>query len=49
MEHTNETIKAILREEYADYDYNMWHYDREYKTLERAYEKGLEEGVTKWR
>lgn len=32
--------KEILREEYADFDENSWHYDRELKMLKEAYEKG---------
>ena len=42
MEHTNEILKKILRDEFADYDYNGWHYDREYKLLEKAFIKGGE-------
>jgi hypothetical protein len=40
MEHTNEAIRKILNDEYADYHYNGWHYDREYKMLEKAFEAG---------
>lgn len=36
MEHTNEKIKSILRQEYSDYmGENQWHYDRQYRMLEK--------------
>lgn len=36
MEHKNEIAIKVLRDEYADYDDNSWHYDREYKMLVEA-------------
>jgi len=36
MEHTNEIAIHILREEYADYPENAWHYDQEYKMIVKA-------------
>ena len=36
MEHKNEIAIKLLRHEYADYDDNSWHYDREYKMLVEA-------------
>jgi len=35
-EHTNEIAIKILRDEYADYDHNWWHYNSEYKMLLEA-------------
>ncbi len=42
MEHTNEILKKILRDEYSDYNRNFCHYDDEYRMLEKAFEKGKE-------
>lgn len=36
MVHNNEIAIKLLRHEYADYDDNSWHYDREYKMLVEA-------------
>lgn len=34
--HTDKIATSILRGEYADYDKNWWHYDREYNMLLKA-------------
>lgn len=34
--HTDKIATSILRCEYADYDKNWWHYDREYNMLIKA-------------
>lgn len=34
--HTNQIAVNILRDEYADYDTNWWHYNREYEMLLKA-------------
>lgn len=39
MEHTNKVIISVLREEFADYDNNTWHYDSQYKMIEKALNK----------
>ncbi len=45
MEHTNEILKRILREEYGDYDENNWHYDTEYRLLEKAFNKDIKSSL----
>lgn len=42
MEHSNKSIIKVLREEFADYDYNTYHYDRQYKMIEKAMEIAIE-------
>lgn len=42
MEHSNKLIVSILREEFADYDNNSWHYDSQYKMIEKALFKACE-------
>lgn len=39
MEHINKIAVNILKEEYSDYEYNTWHYDREYKMIVKAIEQ----------
>lgn len=39
MKHTNKIAIKVLSEEYEDYKYregNSWHYDRQYKMIEKA-------------
>lgn len=43
LKHTNEIAIEILRNEYGDYDWNTWHYDREYLMLVKAQENALQQ------
>lgn len=36
MDHTNEIAIELLKDEYADYPHNWWHYDREYNLMVKA-------------
>jgi hypothetical protein len=36
-------IEKILRDEYADYDQNSWHYEHVFKMLTKAYAEGKAE------
>ena len=40
MIHSHPIIRKILSDEYGDYPENHWHYDREYRMLEKAFELG---------
>lgn len=40
MIHSNPIVRRILSDEYGDYPENHWHYDREYRMIEQAYDIG---------
>ena len=47
FKHTNPLIIEILRNEFADYDKNTWHYDSQYKMIAIAVAKRDEE-IREW-
>lgn len=48
LEKENMFCEEILREQYTDYDKNKWHYEREFKMLKIAYEKGVVFTMLTW-
>jgi len=45
MEHTNKIIIEVLKETHSDYTENQWHYDSDYKMIEKAISKAVDEQI----